>query len=297
MIKRPNFICIGAAKAGTTTLYDVLKDHSQIYLPHIKETHFFDDPQYWDRGAEWYFNEYFSKVKDQPLIGEITPSYVYFPDVPERIFSTLGPDVKIILMIRNPVDRAISHYKMHHSRGNENLSFSEAAEAEKSRLEQTYLEQSRYSYMSRGYYSEQIENFLKYFSKEQIHVMVFEEIFQDKKESYTKVLEFLGVDFEELNWDRQSNFSAVPRSKIINHIVHRSKLAQVLGKTFLSAKWRKKIKMAMAMGNLKKGKVSIDIDMSYEEIYQKYFTGEIEKLEQLLDRSFDIWKRPKFKSS
>lgn len=289
-VQKPNFVGIGVAKAGTTTLYDVLKDHSQIYLPSIKETHFFDDPQYYNRGLDWYLQEYFSNVRGQKAIGEITPSYVFFPEIALKLKESFGPDLKLILFLRNPMKRAVSHYKMHYSRGNEKLSFSQAIQAESERMTGEFLSQARYSYIGRGYYSSQIEHYLKYFPREQIHIAIFEEIFADKEKAYREVMEFLEVPFEELNWEQQSNFSAVPRFKWINHLVYRSKLAQWIGTKILSPKTRQSIKHTLAMWNLKKGREDIEIDVDETSLYQQYYQEEIEKLESLLGRSLELWK-------
>lgn len=291
-MNKPNFICIGAAKAGTTTLYDVLKDHTEIYLPPIKETHFFDDPKYWEKGTEWYFNEYFTGVRDEPAVGEMTPSYVYFDEVPQRIHKTLGPDVKLILMLRNPVTRALSHYKMHYSRGNEKLPLREALQIESERMSNSdYQTRARHSYLDRGYYAKQMKRWLEFFKLEQIHIIIFEDYLKNKEATYQAVEKFLGVSHQNLNYEQRSNFGGVPRNKFINHILYRSKVVQKVSKVFFpSEKIRKTFKMWLKAKNLKEGKLDIPIDMTEKEIYQEYFTQDIQELESLLNLNLDIWK-------
>ena len=157
MIKNPNFFCIGAQKAGTTTLYNLLIQHPQIYLPiNKKELHFFDVEENYNKGTLWYLTKYFSKIKNESAIGEVTPSYCYYPKTPKRIFEQFGPDIKFIFILRNPVQRAVSLYNMMVSRGVETLPFHEAVEKESLRLETNNTEFKRnFSYIDRGYYSKQ----------------------------------------------------------------------------------------------------------------------------------------------
>ena len=122
----PNFMCIGASKSGTTSLYDILKQHSNIFLPTFKEPHFFDISPVYEHGISWYDKTYFSGVKKEKCIGDFTPTYLFDKYAPERILSSLGKNVKFIIILRNPVDRAYSHY-LHSKRDlHEHLSFEDA---------------------------------------------------------------------------------------------------------------------------------------------------------------------------
>jgi hypothetical protein len=104
-----SFYCIGTQKAGTTTLHDILKTHSQIYLPENKEAHFFDRNDRFNKGINWYLNYFFSSVKNEKAIGSFTPEYIFFPKVAKRIYESLGTNIKFIVILRNPVERAISN--------------------------------------------------------------------------------------------------------------------------------------------------------------------------------------------
>ena len=122
----PNFMCIGASKSGTTSLYDILKQHSDIFLPSFKEPHFFDIPLVYQNGIEWYKKTYFQSVKNEKCIGDFTPTYLFDEHAPERILNDLGVNMKFIIILRNPVDRAYSHY-LHSKRDlHEHLSFEDA---------------------------------------------------------------------------------------------------------------------------------------------------------------------------
>ena len=93
----PNFMCIGASKSGTTTLYDILRQHPDIFIPSYKEPHFFDSPIVFERGVDWYENTYFRNVKNRKCIGDFTPSYLFEGKAPQRILRALGKDVKFIM--------------------------------------------------------------------------------------------------------------------------------------------------------------------------------------------------------
>jgi len=124
----PNLICPGAAKSGTTTLYDLLRQHPDVLMSSKKEANFF--VQNYQKGKEWYEKLYFSGWKDEKIIGDITPSYMSFKYVAKRIHDMLGNGIKFIFLLRNPVTRAYSHYWMTRRNGLENKSFEEALSLE-----------------------------------------------------------------------------------------------------------------------------------------------------------------------
>ena len=164
----PNFMCIGAAKSGTTTLYDILKQHPEIFIPAFKEPHFFDIPENYNNGIDWYKKNYFRKA-DRSIVADFTPSYFFEKETPKRIFKDLGTKIKFVVLLRNPVDRAYSHY-LHSLRDkHEHLSFEESLQHENNRIEQfikdqDYLSYLRNSYYHQGLYGNMIERYLQYFS-------------------------------------------------------------------------------------------------------------------------------------
>ena len=94
----PNFLCVGTQKAGTSTLFEILRQHPDIFLPPEKETHFFYSDGNYAQGASWYKAAFYSDWAGQKVIGDITPEYMFRKNVPERIKATLGADVKIVFM-------------------------------------------------------------------------------------------------------------------------------------------------------------------------------------------------------
>jgi len=118
----PDFIIIGAMKSGTTTLHNILRQHSQIFLPPEKEIHYFDIDKNYTKGLDYYAS-FFNDAKRYQLIGEITPRYIWNSQIAQRIAKDLGTKTKLIAILRNPADRAFSHYKMNILNKSEKRSF------------------------------------------------------------------------------------------------------------------------------------------------------------------------------
>ncbi len=206
----PNFLLIGAQRSGTTSLYQALRRHPQIAGPIVKEVHFFDH-QYW-RGVDWY-GSYFPVVAARErarrrgsdlLAGEATPYYLFHPGVPARVAETI-PAVLLITILRNPVDRAYSHYRKMVQRKIEPLSFENALVAEESRLageEERLLADPRYrsfhhrhhAYVSRGLYADQIARWLALFPRKHLLVLRAEDFFTRPADVYKRTLSFLELD-------------------------------------------------------------------------------------------------------
>ena len=164
----PNFMCLGAAKSGTTTLFDVLRQHPDVYIPAFKEPHFFDIPENYKNGIEWYEKNYFRKA-DKRIIADFTPSYFFEKEAPKRIFKDIGPEIKFVVLLRNPIDRAYSHYLHSVRDDHENLSFEESLKQENDRLDRyekngDYLSYLRNSYFHQGLYGDMLERYLEYFT-------------------------------------------------------------------------------------------------------------------------------------
>jgi len=199
----PNFIIIGAQRSGTTTLFDYLSRHPDANPSKSKEIHFFDlNYRY---GKNWYRYNFPNPGDNNRLFTfESSPYYIFHPAVPERIKIML-PTCKFIVMLRNPVNRAYSHYWHERKHGRENLSFIDAIVAENDRLkgeEELLLENDKYvsekhrrfSYFSRGCYAKQIERWYSYFSRDDFLFIESEEFFNNSFSVMHQINEFLGID-------------------------------------------------------------------------------------------------------
>lgn len=200
----PDFVIIGGQKCGTTSLYDYLLQHPQIAGSFAKEVKFFDVN--FDKGLVWY-QSHFPLAKDlgkSDVVGEATPYYLFHPQVPPRMAEVL-PEAKLIVLLRNPADRAISNYFMRLRAGNEPLSLEEALDKEEERIGEEYrrllsgeIANSRvcrhFAYKKRSLYLEQLERYAQYYPRERMLILKSEDLFSDPSRTLRQVFTYLGVD-------------------------------------------------------------------------------------------------------
>ena len=208
-LKRPaaaklDFIIAGVQKAGTTALSDLLESHPKIKMPHQDELHrtvqparhFFDDEERFAQTEIDYrpLQRGCVRKADSILIGSCTPIYAYWRPAMERIWN-YNNKIKLLILLRDPADRAFSHWNMQRDRGLEGLDFLAAVQDEKNRARETSSFQLRkFSYVDRGFYAEQIERVFRYFPREQVHVIKFEDFRRDARKTLDAVCGFLGVE-------------------------------------------------------------------------------------------------------
>ncbi len=192
----PAFVIIGAQKAGTTSLYGWLRHHPSVSMSKTKELHFFD--QNFHRGADWYRSQF-----EHPCAGEATPYYLFHPLAPRRAASVI-PEAKLIVLLREPVSRAWSHYHHVRRQGNEPLSFTDAIAMEQLRLRgevdkmledgrYSSISHQKYSYLSRGLYADQLARWLRYFPREQLLVLETSALHQQPRSALDAVSDFLAI--------------------------------------------------------------------------------------------------------
>ena len=252
----PNFMCIGAAKSGTTSLYDILRQHSDVFIPSFKEPHFFDIHSVYANGLSWYAKTYFNEVRNESCIGDFSPTYLFESKAPERIFTDLGANVKFIIILRNPVDRAYSHY-LHSKRDeHEHLSFSEALSFEKERTnnQEDYLSYLRFSYITQGMYCQMLKRYFKFFPKENFLIINFEKEFvNQRKEIMDRIFDFLEINKEDISIDILSNQASKAKSIWLKRIMKKSGWWRKILKTLIpSLKVRQIIKNRIQRANLRK---------------------------------------------
>ena len=197
--ERVNFIICGAQKAGTTALYAYLKDHPEICMADRKEAHFFNDQTNFSKGKPNYakYHSLFNPEASNRIAGEATPIYMYWYDAPRRIWE-YNPDIKLIVVLRNPIDRAYSHWNMERSRKAEILPFWNAIQKEEHRCKDALpYQHSVCSYVNRGFYLEQLRRLWHYFPKENILILKNEDLKHQPFKSLKDVCDFLAVDYFE----------------------------------------------------------------------------------------------------
>ena len=197
--KKPSFVCIGVQKGGTTTLYDVLRGHPEVLLSDTKEVHYFSNN--FACGENWYLS-HFDRAAGCSIRGEITPYYIFHPAAPERI-RRFNPQMKLILLLRDPVDRAVSHYYHARRQGFETLDFDDALAAEEERLEGSepalfepgakHYSHQHHSYIARSRYEVQISRYMKLFPAKQILILRSEDFFSGPSGVLHQITAFLGI--------------------------------------------------------------------------------------------------------
>ena len=234
----PNFFIIGATKAGTTSLYFYLKQHPDIFMPSShKEPHFFAfEPDTFKPGSrvmsirngrahelsyvitnrEAYLHLFGDATRERAL-GEASAMYIYLPGTAERIKAAV-PNAKLIVMLRNPIDRAYSAY-LHFIRDNAEpcQTFSEALEAEPRRIAEGWG--PLYHYQNMGFYHRQLSSFFEHFSREQLHIIFYEDFQHSPHQVIQDVFRFLGVDSSfEADITMRYNATGIPQNKVLHEI-------------------------------------------------------------------------------
>ena len=251
----PDFIIIGGQKCGTSSLYRYLIQHPCVAPARKKELHFFD---YDFRKGRLSYRACFSPVWSrwfalsrgrQFATGEATPYYMFHPHVPRRILQTV-PQVRLIALLRNPVDRAYSHYQSQFRRGREKLPFAEAIQKETERLrDETELMlvdehyrstvHQRKSYLSRGVYVDALKAWLSLFPRQQLLVLKSENFFADTSGTLERVLNFLKLpsfkirDLRPYNQRSYQQMSPATRKQLVDYFApHNERLRELLGENF-----------------------------------------------------------------
>jgi len=252
----PDFLIIGGQKCGTSSFYRNLVKHPSIVPAFDKEIYFFNGK--FHKGINWYrthfpllpYKYYVTKICRQKfLTGEATPGYIFHPHVPKRVSEVL-PHVKIIVLLRNPVDRAYSHYHHEVRKKRETLSFEDAIKTEEERLRGEFeklIKNERYksfnyihySYLARGIYVDQLQRWNNFFKKEQILILKSEDFFRDTQTSFDQALQFLGLPGWQVNDFRKAHVGYYPkmdtaiRNRLLNYFKpHNHKLYEYLGINF-----------------------------------------------------------------
>ena len=252
----PDFIIIGAQKCGTSSLYTYLAQHPNVSPALVKEVHYFDHN--FSKGINWYrthfpsvlYKSYVKAARGRDLmIGEASPSYLAHPEVPGRLFEVI-PQVKLILLLRNPVDRAYSHYHHRLRNNRETLPFEEVVEADKELLRegwdqpgknggQATIQKIYYSYLQRGIYVDQIKRWLGVFPKEQFLFLKSEDFFADPATGFDQVLDFLDLPFQALETYKQyyagsyHKMKETTRQDLVDYFrPHNQRLGELLGMDF-----------------------------------------------------------------
>jgi hypothetical protein len=228
----PQFIIIGAMKSGTTSLFHYLSQHPQLVPSNPKETHYFDGGSVngvdeYQYGISWYLRHFprKSQISDSQQTFEASPSYLFHPLAAGRIHETI-PDAKLIVLLRNPTARAISHYLHKKRTGIEKLPIMEALQQEEIRLApilatNDYFNRGmrHFSYKARGLYKIQLDRYFELFPREQLLILPSEGFFAEPLDVLQQIYDFIGVDPEYQVVDLSPKLVAKNREKIDDEVI------------------------------------------------------------------------------
>jgi hypothetical protein len=279
----PTFLLCGAAKCGTTSLYSYISDHPDVYVSTTKETKFFTDPDYFSRGIEWY-RQFYEEYDGESAVGEGDTGIMYYPGSAERVHK-INPDVRLLFVLRDPVEQVFSHYWFGIERGLYECStrtFSEFIRDHENRWTKRTLDVAKYH--------EQLVRFDPYFDDAQKKVILFRELTQQTEKTLRGVYRFIGVDERYQPDDlKPKNVTTYPNSPSLYRMISevwrpvRSRIPQpIIEKT---TKMRGHAKRLFFSSDEEKP----SMDEKDRRYLQEYYREHNRRLESYLDRDLSHW--------
>ena len=265
----PDFICIGAQRAATTWLHNCLQEHPEVYLPKEKELHFFN--AFYDRGWNWYESR-FVKKNGVKVCGEVTPDYLHSKESLIRIRQYL-PDVKIIIILRQPFDRAMSAYKLFKAERFQTTDMIDAFH------EYPYL-------VGQSLYAKPISELLQKFDRNQLLFLQYDEVCADPAGLVNKAYQFIGVDSDFIPSTIHSTYNMIifPRTQEILKKLHLTYVIDWVSTSFVGN---------MIRNSYAKKPTNSPKRTTYSEFseFLPVFQKDLEQLEKLLDIDLTRWKK------
>lgn len=297
----PNFLIVGAAKAGTTSLYYYLKEHPEIFLPERKELRFFSDMpgNFKGPGDENVnrtiiksikeYKKFYENVRNEKAIGDISPEYLYYFNKSIKNIKNILGDPKIIIILRNPIDRAFSHYLYFVRDGREIFSFEEALKSEEMRKKLNW--EWSWFYKDVGFYYKQVKAYMENFSN--IKVYLYDDLKKDTLGLVQDIYRFLEVDdfFVPKSVTTKFNVSGIPKNKIFHSFLTKPNILKGAIKPFIkvliSKDTRRKLQNWLLQKNLEKPQMKPETREYLKKIYRK----DILRLQDLIKRDLSHWLR------
>lgn len=290
----PTFFILGAAKAGTTTLYDLLKAHQQVFLPFDKEPMFFSRDAYYQRGLDWYSRTYFSASQAFPARGEATPHYLYWANhVSSRLKEVyFHQSPRFIIILRNPIERAYSWYWNMVIDGREDLPFLEALRQEEQRLSQhsdslAALGSMQYGYLRGSQYTDQIRRFYQDFSPSHFHFLLLDDLLSTPGPAIQALLDFLGLQQVKIPLPT-ANQASRPRNKFIHSLIRDPLPLKERLKPLLPARLRHALRAVLLRVNLRE-ETYPEMEPAARTYLLNKLTPQVHDLSHLLSRDLSHW--------
>jgi hypothetical protein len=283
----PDFLIVGAPKCGTTSLFQYLGQHPQIYPSPEKEPHFYsyvgEERPHWGTDSVEEYTALFEEAGPEQLCVEASTWYLYSSTAAEQI-RRYAPDTKCVALLRQPVDRAYSSWSFRVQNGWEPLSFEEAIAAEEERIENE--EAWGTHYLNGGLYSEQVRRFYEQLGRDQLRIILFDDFQNDADAIVREVLSFLGLELVEASdTDTVHNPTRIPRSKTLNHLQRVSSLRQI-ARQVLPESVRSVLRRKLQQWN---EKPRPPLDPEVRKTLTERVWSDVEQLESLLDTDLSRW--------
>ena len=291
----PNFLIIGVQKAGTTSIYNYLNEHPQIYMSPVKETNFFETE--WDKeSAESNnkpcktikdidtYSKLFDGVKDEIAIGEASPNYLFHYQASAKAIQRYVPDAKLIAILRNPTERAYSDYLMH---------IRDAIETPEPLSEIIANRAGSAYFFRKGFYYEQIKHFFDLFGEQKVKVYLYDDLCKDPQALMQDMYSFLGVDDSFVpNTSKKAQKAQVPKNQGVNNLLKtqnplRTMVASTL-KVFLPLEVRQKLREGIINLN-SQGKKALPLQVEDRVKMVEMFREDVLKLQDLLQKDLSAW--------
>lgn len=295
----PNFLVIGAAKAGTTALYHYFRQHPDIYLSAVKEPRFFAHegrrPDYRGPDGERQnsrtvymsaaYEALFADAASQTARGEMSTDYLSDVEAPARIRRHI-PHAKLLAILRDPVDRAHSHFKMMVRERHERLTFAEALAAEAQRIEDHWS--PNWHHQRRGFYYLQLKRYYDLFPRGQIFVYLYEDFVANPVASLREMFRFLEVDVTVMpDVSNRYNESIIPKNHALQRFLTQPRIAKEVLKPLLPRGMRERIGSAFRRANRVKMSLAPDVRRHLVEV----FRDDIVRLQGLIEKDLSRWLR------
>lgn len=294
----PNLYIPGAAKSATSYLFSALGKSPDIFTPAIKEMHYMasefiqfpldiKDPfKSYEQYIIFDFDKYIDHYRDAidfKYTLDCSPTYLFYPDSAKKIKS-LSPNAKIIISLRNPVDRAFSQYKMNVRINFESLSFEEALENEIHGIRLNFFRATAYKAM--GLYYNQLKSYYDAFGRENIKIILFEDIGSKPNEVILGICEFLNIEFSpEMVDNGKRNYTGFPRNSLINKIVYSKGLRKIVKAIIRNSGSREKLTDIYIRSNNK----NISMSNQTRKMLVEYYADDIDKVRELTGHALLNW--------
>jgi hypothetical protein len=309
-VKTPNFLIIGAAKSGTTAVWHYLKQHPEIYMSPTKHTRFFafevEEPSFQGpaptmRGPAGRnqsvpyaitdidaYHALFDGATNEIAVGEASHSYLYQPQAAQRI-RNYSPEMKLIAILRNPAERAFSHYRQMVRDGRESIpDFAQALAEEEKRVRENWWPD--FHYIQTGLYYAQLKRYFDLFEHDQLKIYLYEDLNSDPLSLTRDIFRFLGVN--ELFTPQATaryNASGLPKSKILHSSLQKLRRTMPVAERILpKGQYRRLLRVGSSLHNQNLTKARLSPEVRRRAI-EDYFREDILKLQGLLQRDLSAW--------